>query len=217
MFNSLSQHLYLDRDSDLQEKFKGKYFILNILIPSILYLFTLHIRKLTSINEFYYDKFDQYYKIDNKNISDGLKNIERHDIITDISKFKEEKESTAFKLVFFGGVFLFISWYYITCFLGIYENSYDCLIMNVFFSLLFTLVFTVIIFIISTTLKVLGTKKQKKSLFDFSQKLNPIYLFYNSRPYNKLIEDDIDEDEDKDEDEDEHKDEDEDEKKEKKN
>ena len=194
MFNSSSQHLYLDRDLDLHEKFEGKYFILNILIPSLLYLFTLHIRKLTSIDEFYYDKHNQYYEFDenknkNKKLKDGEINIAKHDILTDISKFKNKKEKTAWKLVLYGSLFLFISWYYISCFLGIYDNSLDCLIMNILLSLFFTLIFTLIIFTISTTLKLYARKKENEFCFNVSQKLNPIYLFYDERPYNKLIED----------------------------
>ena len=80
-----------------------------------------------------------------------------------------------------------------TCFLGIYENSYDCLILNVFVSLIFTLIFTLIIFIISSTLRYFGKTLKLSLCFNISQLLNPIYNFYNELPYNPNGDDDNDE------------------------
>ena len=38
MFNSSSLHLFIDQDTDLEEKTKGKYIFLNILVPSFPFL-----------------------------------------------------------------------------------------------------------------------------------------------------------------------------------
>ena len=185
MFNSSSLHLFIDQDTDLKEKTKGKYFFLNILIPSLLYYITSIIKKMTSIKEFIYDKIYQFEKVSNNGkLNKGEKNIRMHDLITDVSKFKNKKEKDAKKVFLSGIIFLIINWYFITCFLGIYENSYDCLILNVFISLIFTLIFTLIVFIISSILRYLGIKLQSERLFDISLFLNPINNFYNELPYN---------------------------------
>ena len=203
MFNSSSLHLLRDKDNDLQEKTKGNYLFLNILVPSLLYIATTQLKKWTSIVEFINDKNYQHKKLKDKKLKKGRKKFEGqiliriHDIITDTSKFKNEKEDQAFKLFIGGIIFLIFNWYYITCFLGIYENSYDCLILNIFVSLIFTLVFTSFIFFISSVLRYFGKALKNKFLFSFSQFLNPIYIFYNKLPYNDLYEDD-DDDDDKD-------------------
>ena len=195
MFNSSSLHLFLDQDIDLNEKTKGKYFLLNILIPSLLYYVTSRIKKRTSIKEFVYDKNYQYEKV-LKNFKGGERNIRIHDLITDVSKFKNIKEQDTNTVFIYGIIFLVFNWYFITCFLGIYENSYDCLILNVFMSLIFTLIFTLIIFIFSSILRYLASKLGNSYLFTFSQFLNPIHNFYDELPYNDSNEDD-DNDEEK--------------------
>ena len=166
MFNSSSLHLFIDQDTDLEEKTKGKYIFLNILVPSLLYYVTSKIKKRTSIKEFICDKNYQYEKVFNDpKIKDGEKNIRIHDLITDVSKFKNEKEQDTNTVLLYGIIFLIFNWYFITCFLGIYENSYDCLILNVFISLIFTLIFTLIVFVFSSILRYLGIKLYKYLLF----------------------------------------------------
>ena len=196
MFNSSSQHLFIDQDFDLKEKTKGNYFFLNILVPCLLYIATSKIKQMTSINEFINDKNYQYEKILNNKGLDKYKKIKIHDLMSDINKFKNKIEDQAF-LVFIGGIlFLIYNWYFITCYLGIYNNSYDCLILNVFISLIFTLIFTTIIFVISSTLRYFGKALKLPLLFSISQLLNPIYNFYNELPYNEQDGDDDDNDND---------------------
>ena len=198
MFNSSSLHLFIDQDTDLEEKTKGKYIFLNILVPSLLYYVTSKIKKRTSIKEFICDKNYQYEKVFNDpKIKDGEKNIRIHDLITDVSKFKNEKEQDTNTVLLYGIIFLIFNWYFITCFLGIYENSYDCLILNVFISLIFTLIFTLIVFVFSSILRYLGIKLDKSLLFRISQFLNPIHNFYDELPYNDSNDDDDDDDEEK--------------------
>ena len=185
MFNSSSLHLFIDQDNDLEEKTKGNYFFLNILISCLLYYATSKIKKWTSIKEFINDKKYQYIKLLNKKkLKEGEFHISLHDLITDISKFKNKKDYHAKILFICGIIFLFFNWYYITCFLGIYENSYDCLILNVFFSLMFTLIFTLFVFAISSILRYIGRGSKIETLFRISQLLNPINNFYNELPYN---------------------------------
>ena len=204
MFNSSSLHLLLDQDNDLNEKTKGNYFILNIFIPCLLYYVTSQIKKWVSIKEFIFDKRHQYDKYDNvlndSKLIKGEKNIRLHDLVTDISIFIDKKQSHGKNLFIFGCAFLIFNWYYITCFLGIYENSYDCLILNVFSSIMCTLGFTLIFFVLSSLLRYLFGKTNE-FLFDCSQFFNPIYKFYNELPYNDKNDfyDDLDDKNDKDE------------------
>ena len=187
MFNSSSLHLFIDQDTDLEEKTKGKYIFLNILVPSLLYYVTSKIKKRTSIKEFICDKNYQYENVyNNAKLNKGEKKIRIHDLITDVIKFKNTKEKDANIVFLYGIIFLVFNCHFITCFLGIYENSYDCLILNVFISLIFTLIFTSTIFVFSSILRFSAKKYKWDCLFRISQFLNPINNFYNELPYNDV-------------------------------
>ena len=182
MFDSSILHLYTDRDPILKEKFNVKYFIINTLIPFLFYIpISSFLKQNTSIKEFIYYKNFQVSQIEgNANLREGQKSLEFHDITTDNSKFKNEKEDSA-KLLFIGGcIFLLFNWYAVTCFCGIYENSEDCLIINTVVSIISSIILSIILFIISASLRSYSLSNKKKIIYYISSFLNPIFYMYDN-------------------------------------
>ena len=181
MTTNSSLHLFKDRDKYLHESLSGKIFVgINILLPLIVYLCSLGIRRLISVKEFLQKKNNEFldlvakYPPHKKTISpqDILK---LHALHTDISKFKNRSRTIT---IFFAGIgffFLLFVWYLTACFCGIYENSLDCLIINIIISIIFAFILTQIMFFISSLLMNLCKSKTGS---DFSKYLNPTILLY---------------------------------------
>ena len=103
-----------------------------------------------------------------------------HDIITDISKFKNNKEQWAFYVFIGGCLFLLFNWYFVTCFCGIFENSQDCLIINIVMSIIFSSIFSLALIILSSYLRKYGLTKKNKTIYNISLFLNPILHIYDN-------------------------------------
>jgi hypothetical protein len=176
MTNNLSLHLYKDRDQYLHENLNGREFLLmNILLPFIVYICVLIIRKSISVKEFLQQK-EYELNLIGKNGNIGPKEILKlHSLQTSISIFKN-KNIKHIKNYFYAGLaFLLFTWYLTTCFCGIYENSVDCLILNIFLSIIFSLILTLVLFFISSILRVCA---QNKNVFAMSTLFNPTKLLF---------------------------------------
>ena len=190
MYNLSILHLYVGKDPDFNEKNDPKYNAINIAVPFLLlHLPTLVFKKYISIREYIYE---QNYEI-GKNINE-LKQIKNnsqnsttkklriqivlHEIQTQISKTRNKMESRGTLLFIAGLIFLFFNCYVATCFCGIYNNSYLCLILNTLMSIIFTLVWSNILLLISCCLRKISLCIKLKLVFNFSGILNPVILFY---------------------------------------
>ena len=161
MNDNSSLHLYIGKD--LYESIEpGKMFINLFLIPFIVYMITLHIKKYLSVNDFYYR---QMHNIDKIMVLKNryVKVLRLHNVETEISKFKDEMESRERKVVFFGSIFLFFNWYLVVCYNGIYTHSLDCVLSNVFNSIFFAILFTLGFYSLSAPLRKLGLCKFQNS------------------------------------------------------
>jgi hypothetical protein len=207
MNDNSSLHLYIGKE--LYEKTEpGKVVINLFLIPFIVYMITLHIKKYLSVNEFYCRQMHNIciiLKVYQK--KRYVRVLRLHNVETEISKFKDEMESREFKVVFYGSIFLFFNWYLVVCYNGIYTHSLDCVLSNVFNSIFFAILFTSGLYLLSAPLRKLSLCKfqisnaqqseeseqpKKKSakaeevddesfykfFYIFSQVLNPSYWIY---------------------------------------
>ena len=148
---------------------------MNILLPFIVYICLLIIRKSISVKEFLKQK---EYELDliGKLPDIGPKEILKlHALQTSISIFRN-KNIKRIKIYFYVGlVFLLFTWYLTTCFCGIYENSVDCLIVNIILSIIFALILTLTLFFISSLLRVCC---ENKNAFAISTLFNPTKLLF---------------------------------------
>ena len=183
MYNSSTHHLYMDRDFDLKEQLEGKALIVNIIVPFLVYILTCIIKKMTSIKEFINDRNNEVEMITD-DLKWGKKILKAHDIKTKVSKFLNNMNDWGGELFFFGLIFLILNFYVITCFCGIYNNSFDCLLVNTCMSMIFTFIITLVLFAVSVGIRCYwGNKDDKNKMtsvaFGLSSCLNPFYVMYN--------------------------------------
>jgi hypothetical protein len=176
MTTNSSLHLYKDRDKYLHESLSGKKFLsMNILLPLIAYICVLSIRKAISVKEFLKQKEYELFLIRKSSVKWPNKILKLHALQTSISKCKN-KNIKHIKIYFYVGlVFLLFTWYLTTCFCGIYENSVDCLIVNIILSIIFALILTLTLFFISSLLRVCC---ENKNAFAISTLFNPTKLLF---------------------------------------
>ena len=176
MTNNLSLHLYKDRDKYLHENLNGKKFAsMNILLPIIVYISVLFIRKNISVKEFLKQKEYELKLIRKNSDIDPKEILKLHSLQTSISKFKNKNQKMT-KYYFYAGLgFLLFTWYLIICFCGIYENSLDCLTVNITMSIVFGLIITLFFFFISSLLRIVF---KNKNAFAISTLFNPTKLLY---------------------------------------
>ena len=183
MYNLSGLHLYVGRDKSFNEKFNLNSFALNILIPSLIYIFTSYIKETISVREFLYDIMYEYEEIEmeiqNDNFDEKKITLKTHDIKTEISKNKNKIFDNTQKLFRRGIIFIVLIWYVSICFCGLYENSASCLIINTLISILFTFIFTLAILTFSSIFRFIGIKRKVESLFYISTFLNPSYRMYS--------------------------------------
>ena len=200
MFNTSILHLYIGKDDF--DKYESKNVIMNLLIPFILlYIPIMLLKKITSIREFFYEQNYRFSKVVNDYESNRIKHsymydkvvndderkrivkaqtqLRLHDIETQISKFKNYMDYWE-KFVFWGGfIFLLFNFYLTTCFCGIYQNSFGCLISNTVMSMVFTFGISFIFFLISTILRIYGLSDGENiTSFYISSLLNPTFILY---------------------------------------
>jgi len=170
MTKGYSLHLYLRKD---KEKFHFLSFLTNLFVPYLLfYVSILRLKQAVSIKEFmdeqYYRFFTHlsiYYdnKKKKKKDSNGINSLSLHlhNIEAKISKKKNEHQK-GMKRIFIGGsILILLNWYLMSCFLGIYENSLDCLSINLFISILSSILVSLLVYLISASLRICALKKEK--------------------------------------------------------
>ena len=200
MVKGPSLHLYLRKDKG---KFSFLSLLVNFLLPYIIFYFSiLKLKNDLSIEEFLNDKYYQLYNILlkytnlkkslNKNnikkkyeialkekeetIKYRIKNEligEIHNLEAEISKKLNEYQKEKQKLFWGGLILILLSWYYMICFLGIYENSYDCLFMNLFMSVVSSFIVSIIVYLISTSFRKYAIEKKNGFMFKISEYFNP--------------------------------------------
>ena len=196
MFNTSSLHLYIDKDIDLIEKNKGAFKFVNLfLCPILFYLLSSVFKFLTSIREFMYDKLNESHEIKaNRNLKLGVKILKIHDIKTEISKLINSNNKIVNKYFIGTLIFLIFNCCLVTCFCSIYDNSIDCLVLNIFMSLLLEIIITLSLFALSSLLRYIAIQKGKipdlhastevekqvnaKEIYNASRFLNPTYIMY---------------------------------------
>jgi hypothetical protein len=192
MTKGYSLHLYLRKDKG---KFDFLSFLTNLFVPYLIfYISILRLKQTLSIKEFLDDNYYEYYNILCKFYRKGNINRVRllfHNIESKISKKKNEHQK-GMKRIFIGGsILILLNWYYMSCFLGIYENSYDCLALNLTVSILSSILVSLLVYLISVSFRTCALKKNKekpkkicnkislnKILFFISEIFNPQYKFF---------------------------------------
>ena len=189
MINSSSLHLYLGKD--INDKFETKYMIINFIFPFISYYLSGYIQSLLSIREFFLDQYENIEMILKKYKKKEMRILRLHNVETEISKFKNKLKSNTEKIFKFGLLFLFLNWYYITCFGGIYNHSLDCLILNTFLSIIFALFVSMIIYALSAYIRKSSLNENSlfhnKKFYNISKKLNPIFCFRKKSKLQKKL------------------------------
>ena len=180
---SSSLHLYKDRDKDLKEKFSVGCFLVNfILYPLLFYAISTIFKKIVSYREFIYNKSCTLNDIElskEYKLKKGKKKLKIHDIQSKTSKLLNFR-SGKWSFIYFGIclVFLIFNCYFVTCFTGVYNNSIDCLFLNIFMSAIFSIIFTLSIFALSAILRRSGLDKENNKCYEVSRWLNPTYVLY---------------------------------------
>jgi hypothetical protein len=99
--------------------------------------------------------------------------LEIHNLETKISKKKNEYQKETQKLFWGGLILILLNWYYMCCFLGIYENSYDCLAMNLVMSVFSSIMVSFAVYLISISFRRCAIVKKRECLFSISEFFNP--------------------------------------------
>ena len=182
MTDNSSLHLYIRKE--IYDDLKPSKVAKNLLTPLLIYVFTSYLKKKTSLHYFYYRQGKIIANIIEKYSGEEnekklyIKILMLHNVETELSKFKDEMESKAGKVCFFGSVLLFCNWYLVVCYNGIYIHSLDCVLSNTFNSIFFTLLFTLVIFLASAILRTVGLNFDREIIYKISQLLNPCYIMY---------------------------------------
>ena len=193
MYNTSLLHLYTDRET--YEKYEPQYIVINFVIPFlILYIPIMVLKKLTSIREFIYEQNYEFAIVvkayEKGKLSPPQTQLRLHDIDTQISKCKNKMDYWE-KKVFWGGfIFLLFNFYLTTCFCGIYQNSFDCVVANTIVSIVFTNVITFILFLLSTILRKYGLLNKSIMSFNISTIINPTFRLYGKEMETKNKDDD---------------------------
>ena len=96
-----------------------------------------------------------------------------HNLEAKISKKKNEYQKESQKLFWGGLILILLNFYYMCCFLGIYENSYDCLAMNLAMSVFSSIIVSFSVYLISSSFRRCSLVKKCGCLFSISEFFNP--------------------------------------------
>ena len=175
MLKSPSLHLYIGQI--FQEKGEVKDFIFNLLFPFFLIIPIALIKRYISVKEFIDIRYGEY-KIAKKENDEFKRALKLHIIQTELSVFKNLNQCRACMVLIVGGSFLFFNGYLLTSFLGIYEHSTKCLLINTLCGIGSSIVLSLFYFFILTLLKVFSVCLNCKLLYKISQRLNPSVSLY---------------------------------------
>ena len=145
-FDLSSLHYFVHRDDKTDIKAINRFLIC---LVAFLYIPILMLKYYLSRKEFLWYANRKINEIKEKESKGNL--IKRlHNIKSQVNLYKNKKEIYAKRVWIFGSVFLLFNLYLVACFLGIYNNSYSCLLCNVVVTILVVLVVLVGLFSIST-------------------------------------------------------------------
>ena len=171
MINGRSLHLYRRKDKG---KFSFSSFLANLFLPYLIfYISILKLKKDLSIKEFideiyfglYHFLKENHQNLDKNKIINLIK-LKIHNLETDISKKKNEHQKGMKRILFGGIILILLNWYYMLSFLGIYENSYDCLAVNLVLSVVYSLLVSFLVYLLSVSLRkcIIPKEKEKKEI-----------------------------------------------------
>ena len=191
MFNSSNLYLYIPiKRKEGFKEFDLKSFFVSIIFPYLALVFPINnLKKYTSmennIDDIYYKIYDTligYIKFLLKKkaknmLNDSKTNLKIHKIETEISITKNKSDKRAYKLFFFGGLFIIFTWYYLECFCYIYHYSVEPLYINIIFSISSAFFISFIPYLISVGCRKAALTIKNEYLFIISNLLNPQYEF----------------------------------------
>ena len=177
MINGPSLHLYRRKDKG---KFSFQSFLANFFLPYLIfYISILKLKKDLSVKEFidlqYYDLYhflnENHNEMDKRKIVNLIK-LKIHNLETEISKKKNEHQKGMKRILYGGLVLILLTWIYMYCFLGIYENSYDCLIVNLVLSVVYSLIVSHLVYLLSVSIRKCVIPKDQKEKDEEIEKRN---------------------------------------------
>jgi len=192
MINGPSLHLYRRKDHG---KFSFSSFLANFFLPYIIfYISILKLKKDLSVKEFideiYYKLYKFLYenhkKLDKRMIVNEV-HLLIHNLKTEKSKKKNEHQEGMKRLLIGGLILILLNWYYMSCFLGIYVNSLDCLVVNLVLSVIYSLLVSFLVYLLSVSLRKCALSKEgdkaeesciKRFIFFISELFNPQYKYF---------------------------------------
>ena len=182
-FNMLTEfdlrhlHLYIHRWNEETDSSVAKF--VNIFLPFIiLYIPIAWIKKALSITVFCLQENAKIedYEEKYKRRAPGKYQIKCQQEKSNIKKFRNNMETNSRLVLILGGLLLFFNWYLATSFCGVYNNSFDCIVVNVLYSILYTKIFSVILHLVSTIIKYFDWKNCNKIKFFISDFINCKFL-----------------------------------------
>ena len=164
-------YLYYPDDDQINCGF-GNY-ILNFAPPLFIYLLLHFFRKTLSLREFY---LEENYRINNILEEYHEKNpikceIGLHKEKTRINKFRNNLENSMKLISLLGIIILTFNFYLVSCFCGIYQNSFLSVCINVLINIAATFFLSLIIHIIESSIECI-----KKSKIDLKNCLCKLYI-----------------------------------------
>ena len=134
--------------SDEYSKSTFVNYFLNLFPPIVVYLLSYFFRKSLSLREFYLEEEDRLQKIgkEHERNSNKLKfEINLHKERTKIKKFRNNLEHSINLNYFLGLIIVSYNYYLVSCFCGIYQNSFGCIVINTLTSIASTFILSIII------------------------------------------------------------------------
>ena len=164
-------YLYYPDDDQINCGF-GNY-ILNFAPPLFIYLLLHFFRKTLSLREFY---LEENYRINNILEEYHEKNpikceIELHKEKTRINKFRNNLENSMKLISILGTIILAFNFYLVSCFCGIYQNSFLSVCINILINIAATFFISLIIHLIESLIECI-----KKSKIDLKNCLCKLYI-----------------------------------------
>ena len=164
-------YLYYPDDDQINCGF-GNY-ILNFAPPLFIYLLLHFFRKTLSLREFY---LEENYRINNILEEYHEKNpikceIGLHKEKTRINKFRNNLENSMKLISLLGIIILTFNFYLVSCFCGIYQNSFLSVCINVLINIAATFFISLIIHLIESLIECI-----KKSKIDLKNCLCKLYI-----------------------------------------
>jgi len=149
-FDLSTLHLTIPNDKYTDSKTSGGF--ANCLLPLIVYCFIYYFKKYLSIREFYLEEFDRIYDLKKRKKDNKMSNNEFCiKIKTEKTRIKKARNNSwnSIKIIsILAFIILIINWYLVTCFCGIYNNSFSCIVKNILINIFFNAVIACIIHII---------------------------------------------------------------------